>query len=50
MLDPEKAWEGDPDRFAAVNRVLKNSFTERLSKYTDDLSPAIKSALNWFED
>ena len=50
MLNPEKAWEGDLDRFATVNRVLKNSFSDRLSNYENDLSPAIKSALNWFED
>ena len=50
MLNPEIAWEGDHDRFLAVNQMLKNSFSNRLSNYEDDLSPAIKSAMNWFED
>jgi len=50
MLNPEIAWEGDRDRFVVVNQMLKDSFSNRLSKYENDLSPAIKSALNWFED
>ncbi|RKZ11604.1 hypothetical protein DRQ53_15810, partial [bacterium] len=50
MLNPEMAWEGDNDRFVAANKMLKNSFSNRLSSYESDLSPAIKSAMNWFED
>ena len=50
MLNPEIAWQGDHDRYVTVNQMLKNSFSNRLSNYEDDLSPAIKSAMNWFED
>ena len=50
MLNPKMAWEGDHDRFVEVNQTLKNSFSARLSKYQDDLSPAIKNAVNWFKD
>jgi len=49
MLNPEKAWEGEHDRFVAANQMLKNSFSRRLSNYQDDLSPAIKGSMNWFE-
>ena len=50
MLNPEVAWEGDHDRFVTVNKMLKNSFSNRLRNYEDDLSPAVKSTMNWFED
>ena len=50
MLNPEIAWEGDHDRYVAANQMLKNSFSNRLSNYEEDLSPEIKGAMNWFED
>jgi len=50
MLNPEIAWEGDHDRFLTVNQMLKNAFSKQLGNYEDDLPPAIKSAMNWFED
>jgi phosphoenolpyruvate carboxykinase (ATP) len=50
MLNPEKAWEDEHDRFIAANQLLKSSFTNRLNKHKDDLSPALKSSMNWFAD
>jgi phosphoenolpyruvate carboxykinase (ATP) len=50
MLNPDIAWAGDHDLFQAVVKKLKNSFSNRLSNYKDDLSPAIRDALNWFEN
>lgn len=50
MLNPELAWAEDPDRFIAAKQVMKTSFSNRLSEYRDDLSPAIQSTLNWFEN
>ena len=50
MLNPEKAWEGDPERFAALTQTLKTSFSDRLSNYKGELAPAINNVLNWFDN
>ncbi len=49
MLNPEVAWKGESDRYMATNQMLKGSFSNRLSNYEDDLSPVMKSVMNWFE-
>ncbi|HXK55170.1 MAG TPA: phosphoenolpyruvate carboxykinase (ATP) [Gammaproteobacteria bacterium] len=47
VLDPETAWEGEPERFLASNHLLKRAFSDRLSKYKDDLSPNLQDVIAW---
>ena len=50
VLDPDTAWESEPDRFKASNLLLKRVFSERLSLYKNDLPPNLKSVIEWLVD
>lgn len=47
FLDPATAWESEPDRFLASNQMLKRAFSERLSRYKEDLSENLKNVIEW---
>ena len=50
MLNPEKAWKEDQERFLASNQMLKNSFLDRLYGYKEELSSDLQNAMAWFEN
>lgn len=50
LLNPEKAWESDQDRYQQSILMMKRAFSKRLAGYHDDLALSLKNVGEWFAD